>query len=158
MSGSRDGGFLVAKIHQAGGRIFNRLLKEYGLGDINSGQGRILYVLWQKDDIPISELSAKTQLEKSTLTAMLDRLEKDRLVKRVPSPSDRRSIIIRATPKNRSLEKKYLAVSRKMNDIFYSGMAETDIETFEKSLDRILANLINEENTTGERDRDHGID
>jgi DNA-binding MarR family transcriptional regulator len=158
MSGARNGGFLIAKIHQAGGRIFNRLLKEYGLGDINSGQGRILYVLWRKDGISISELSAKTQLEKSTLTAMLDRLEKEKLVERVPSPSDRRSIIIRATPKNRSLEKKYLAVSREMNDIFYGGMAEKDIDTFEKSLDHILANLINEENISGGKDRNHGID
>jgi DNA-binding MarR family transcriptional regulator len=154
MATLRNGGFLIAKVHQTGGRIFNRLLKQHGLGDINSGQGRILFVLWQKDDISISELSAATQLEKSTLTAMLDRLEKDGLVERVPSPSDRRSIIIRATPKNHALEKRYMAVSRKMNEIFYHGLTEKEINAFENRLETILENLVREED---EPDRTSGL-
>jgi DNA-binding MarR family transcriptional regulator len=149
MATLRNGGFLIAKIHQTSGRIFNRLLKQHGLGDINSGQGRILFVLWQKDNISISELSAATQLEKSTLTAMLDRLEKDGLVERVPSPSDRRSIIIRATPKNRALEKRYMAVSREMNAIFYHGLTEKEIDAFENRLETILENLVREEDESG---------
>jgi DNA-binding MarR family transcriptional regulator len=141
----RKGGFLIAKIHQVSGRIFNRLLKEYGIGDINTGQGRILFALWQEDNIPISGLAAKTQLEKSTLTAMLDRLEKEGLVRRVPSGEDRRKIIIRGTEKNRGLEKKYLGVSREMTSIFYRGMKESAIDELELGLERILDNLIREE-------------
>jgi DNA-binding MarR family transcriptional regulator len=142
----RTGGFLITKIHQVAGRIFNRLLKEHGIADINSGQGRILFVLWQSNNIPISELSAKTQLEKSTLTAMLDRLEKDGFIERIPSPDDRRKVIIRATVKNRNLEKQYLAVSREMIRLFYHNWTEHAIDAFERQLYILLNNLVAEEN------------
>jgi len=43
----RQGGFLIAKIHQTAGRVFARMLRERGI-QINPGQGRILFVLWKK--------------------------------------------------------------------------------------------------------------
>lgn len=76
MKTQREGGFLIAKIHQLSGRIFAKIMKKSGIDEINPAQGRILFVLWNKDEIPISELSKKTMLSKSTLTSMLDRLEK----------------------------------------------------------------------------------
>ena len=75
MKDQREGGFLIAKIHQITNRIFKQMLKEYGIKELNPGQGRILFALWQNDNISIRELSLKTQLTKSTLTTMLDRLE-----------------------------------------------------------------------------------
>jgi MarR family transcriptional regulator, organic hydroperoxide resistance regulator len=140
-----EGGFLIAKIHQVSGRIFDRLLRKAGLGGINSGQGRILFALWQEDGIPISRLSSRTQLEKSTLTAMLDRLEADGLIERVPSREDRRKILIRSTEKNRKLESKYLAVSRAMSGIFYGDWGKNEITEFEGKLMNLLDNLMREE-------------
>ena len=69
-----NGGFLVTKIKQVQGRVFERLLDENGISEFNGAQGRILFVLWGVDNIPISELSEKTGLAKTTLTSMLDRL------------------------------------------------------------------------------------
>ena len=64
-------GFLISQIKQVQARIFQRLLQESGVEEFNGPQGRILYVLWQKDEVPIVELSQKTGLAKNTLTAML---------------------------------------------------------------------------------------
>jgi len=135
----------MSKIHQVGGRVFNKLLKKYHIEEINSAQGRILFVLWEKDNIPISEISEKTQLEKSTLTSMLDRLEQNGFIKRVPSHDDRRKIIISRTEKDKKFQSHYLAVSEKMNMLFYKGFTNQEIDCFEKNLERILDNLINEE-------------
>jgi DNA-binding MarR family transcriptional regulator len=145
MAETRNGGFLMAKIRQVCGRIFNRLLKKYDIEEINSAQGRILFVLWQKDNIPISEISEKTQLEKSTLTSMLDRLEQNGFIKRVPSSDDRRKIIIQRTEKDKMFQEQYLAVSEEMNNIFYRGFPSLEVDDFEKKLERILENLIKEE-------------
>ena len=49
MKHQREGGFLMAKIHQTAGRIFTRLLKEHGISEINPAQGRIMFVLWRED-------------------------------------------------------------------------------------------------------------
>jgi len=137
----REGGFLIAKIHQISGRIFARILKKAGIDEINPAQGRILFVLWEKDEIPISELAKRTLLSKSTLTSMLDRLEEASYIARVRSKEDRRTILIKRKEKDRLLEKKYIQVSNEMTDLFYSGFAPKEIDTFENYLKRILANL-----------------
>ncbi len=49
-----NGGFLVTKIKQLGDRIFERILAEKNIDAFNGAQGRILYVLWQEDGVPMS--------------------------------------------------------------------------------------------------------
>ena len=73
-------GFLISQIKQVQARIFQRLLQECGVEEFNGPQGHILYVLWQKDEVPIVELSQKTGLAKNTLTAMLGRMEEQGLI------------------------------------------------------------------------------
>jgi len=142
MKQQRQGGFLISKIHQLSQRIFARILKDHKLDEFNPAQGRIMFVLWQKDNIPIHELVEKTQYSKSTLTSMLDNLEKAGFIKRVPSKEDRREILIALTEKNRLLQDKYVDVSREMGKLFYNKFNEEEIDDFENYLERILENLI----------------
>lgn len=141
MKEQRTGGFLIAKIHQLGGRIFSKKLKQYQFTEINPAQGRIMFPLWQKDKISIHELSKATLLGKSTLTTMLNRLEYEGYLKRVPSEKDRRKTLIILTEKNNELQEKYIQVSREMNDLFYHGFAEQEKDEFDRYLERILENL-----------------
>ena len=71
-----NGGFLVTKIKQLGDRIFEKILSEKNIDAFNGAQGRILYVLWQKDGISIRSLSTKCGLAITSLTTMLERMEK----------------------------------------------------------------------------------
>ncbi|MHA2296766.1 MAG: MarR family winged helix-turn-helix transcriptional regulator [Candidatus Hodarchaeales archaeon] len=141
MKEQRAGGFLIAKIHQLSGRIFAKKLKNYQIDEINPAQGRILFPLWQKDGISINELSKETVLGKSTLTTMLDRLEDAGHLKRVASRSDRRKIMIKLTEKDKKLQERYAKVSTEMNDLFYAGFTDQEMDEFEKYLTRILENL-----------------
>ena len=108
---------------------------------VNPGQGRILYVLWHNDEIPINELAKQTALGKSTLTTMLDRLETEGHLNRVPSQDDRRVILIKLTEKNKTLHEKYRRVSQEMTAQFYRDFTAKEIDTFETFLIRILKNL-----------------
>jgi DNA-binding MarR family transcriptional regulator len=137
----RQGGFLIAKIHQVSGRIFAKILKKAGISEINPAQGRILFALWKKDEIPITKLARKTLLSKSTLTSMLDRLEEAGFIIRIPSKKDRRTILIKRTEKDKRFESKYVQVSDEMTNLFYKGFASEEIDTFEEYLKRVLANL-----------------
>ncbi|MBN2182081.1 MAG: MarR family transcriptional regulator [Sedimentisphaerales bacterium] len=140
MKQQRQAGFLMAKIRQVSGRIFERMLNRYGV-EINSAQGRIMFALWQQDNISINELAKKTQLKKSTLTSMLDRLEGMEYVKRERSKKDRRIILIKRTSKDKNLEKKYAELSQEHAAFFYNGFSESQIDRFEKDLELILNNL-----------------
>jgi DNA-binding MarR family transcriptional regulator len=143
-----NGGFLISQIKQVSGRIFEKLLSNAGVDAFNGAQGRILYILWQEDNIPIVELSKKTGLAKTTLTSMLDRMEEAGLLSRVFDKSDRRQIRIELTEQARSLSGEYNKVSQDMNDIYYAGFSDDEIIAFENTLQRILKNLNESENRT----------
>ena len=142
MKDQREGGFLIAKIHQITNRMFTQMLKDYGIKKLNPGQGRILFALWKEDDIPIRELSIKTQLTKSTLTTMLDRLETTGFLKRGSDDDDRRIIKVKLSEQSKKLQEKYVAVSKKMTEVFYGTLTDEEIDDFEGYLRFILKNLI----------------
>jgi DNA-binding MarR family transcriptional regulator len=120
-----EGGFLITKIHHLSGRIFSKKLKDHGI-EISPGQGRILFALWQEDSIPIRELTKRTQLGKSTLTDMLDRMDMEGLVERKASDEDKRRTLVHLTEKTKKLHQKYLAVSMEMAELFYRGFSDED--------------------------------
>ncbi len=139
------GGYLISRIKQAGTRIFDRMLAASGIDAFNGAQGRILYVLWQHEDISISSLCAKTSLANTTLTSMLDRMENSGLIVRKPDPADRRSRLIALTDKAKALQHDYELVSQQMNERYYIGFSESEIRRFEAYLQRVLANLEKED-------------
>lgn len=146
LANKTNGGFLISKIKQIQGRVFEKLLNEHGISEFNGAQGRILFVLWEKDGITVSELSQKTGLAKTTLTSMLDRLEEMGHIRRTSSQNDRRALKIVLTPEARMLEDKYNSVSDEMNDIFYGGFNDEEILAFETYLGKVLKNLLKKEN------------
>lgn len=135
------GGFLISRIKQVGGRLFDRMLAEADIDAFNGAQGRILYVLWQGDGLTISQLSAQTSLANTTLTSMLDRMEQAALIQRTPSPTDRRALLIRLTDKARALREDYDRISQRMNELYYLGFTSEEISQFEGYLQRVLDNL-----------------
>ena len=137
----REGGFLMAKIRKLSERIFAKLLRDFKITEISAAQGRVMFPLWQKDDISFQELKEKTSLSKATLSHMLDNLEKGGHIKRVRSKKDKRTIYIKLTKKNQALQDKFLQVSNEMRDIYYKDFSEKDIDEFESYLRKLLDNL-----------------
>ena len=136
-----NGGFLVTKIKQLGDRIFEKILDEKNIDAFNGAQGRILYVLWQKDGIPIKSLSEKCGLAITSLTTMLERMENHGLISRVQAETDKRKTLLYLTEKSRSLKSEYDAVSEKMSAIYYEGFSDKEVTQFEHYLERIRKNL-----------------
>lgn len=148
MAEKTNGGILITRIKQLQGRIFEKLLAAHGISEFNGAQGRILFVLWEKDGIPISELARKTGLAKTTLTSMLDRMEQRELIERVYSPTDRRTVKIRLTQRALGLQEHYEQVSDEMNQIFYKGFRNEEILALETGLRKVLTNLAEKEDHT----------
>ena len=134
-------GFLISQIKQIGGRIFEKILAKEQIDAFNGAQGKILYVLWQRDHISIVELSALVGLAKTTLTSMLDRMEENGLIERVLDANDRRKCILVLTERARNLQERYEQVSHEMNDIYFQGFSDEEIKEFEGYLRRVLNNI-----------------
>ena len=80
------------------GRAFRRLnrhvaaaVRQHG---ISAAQVNILLTLWARGPTPIGELQELLAFSSSAFTGALDRMESAGLLRRVPSPRDRRSFLV----------------------------------------------------------------
>ena len=137
----REGGVLLAQVHQLSGRVFAKILKRHGIDELNPAQGRIVYALWKESPLSQAELAESTRLDKSTLALMLERLEGAGQIARRSDPRDARRRLVVLTEKNRALHAAYGEASQEMLGLFYKGMTGAEIDAFEDALRRILSNL-----------------
>jgi DNA-binding MarR family transcriptional regulator len=138
---SRDGGVLLAQVHQLSGRVFAKILKRHGIDELNPAQGRIVYALWKESPLSQAELAERTRLDKSTLALMLERLESAGQIERLVDPRDARRRLVVLTDKNRALHAAYREASEEMIGLYYKGMKSAEIDAFESALRRILTSL-----------------
>ena len=136
-----NGGFQISKIKQLGDRVFEKILTAQGIEAFNGAQGRILYVLWQEGGVPIKTIAERCGLAITSLTTMLERMEKTGLIIRQQDSGDKRKTLIFLTDKAKALKEDYDAVSDRMSAIFYQGFTEEEIRNFEEHLERIRLNL-----------------
>ncbi|MBR6142838.1 MAG: MarR family transcriptional regulator [Treponema sp.] len=139
-NGQTEGGTLISQINQVCQRVWHAVLSRHGLEDLAGARGRVIFALWGEDKVPIKKLVEKTSLDKATLTGIIDRLERDGFVCRVPSPDDKRATLILRTGKDEIFKKKVPKVSDEQNALFYKGFSKKEIEVFENYLKRVLQN------------------
>jgi len=101
---------------------------------ITPAQSGILFLLRKKDGQTMSELSSVLSLDNSTLTGLVDRLERSGFVKRNASAADRRASLVFITDRGGEEIERARVVIRRVNDRIREGFAEGEIESFKKVL------------------------
>ncbi|MBO4857527.1 MAG: MarR family transcriptional regulator [Treponema sp.] len=134
------GGTLLSQTHQVCARVWNKILRDNNMADLEGARGRVIFSLWGKDGVPIKTLCEKTSLDKSTLTGIIDRLERDGYIERRQSETDKRSTLICLTGKEKEFANNIQKVSDQMNSVFYKGFSDEEITQFDSLLQRILDN------------------
>ena len=138
------GGTLISQVKQLQDRAFNKILKEEGIYEFNGQQGRILFALWKNEKLSLIELSRKTSLAKTTLSAMVDRMKNEGLLIVEGSKEDKRSLVIYLSGKTLSLEGKINRATKKISDIFYKDFSEEEANELDRLLGKVKENLIDE--------------
>ena len=87
--------------------------------------------------IPLSRLAGRLSCVKSNVTQLVDRLEADGLVARVPDPSDRRSILASITPEGRDRHAAAAVVLDRTEAELFEGVTFEDRERLRALFRRI---------------------
>ena len=145
----RLGGFLITKLKQLQSRTLAQCISEQGIDAFSGEQGKILFVLWQKDKITQKKLACETGLAKNTITVMLEKMEKNDLIRRITDENDKRKSLVILTDYAKSLKKSFDEISDEMLKKVYKGFSEEEIDKYEEYLHRIIKNL--EEKREGEK-------
>ncbi len=69
--------------------------------DLTISQADVLFALGNTEGLNFKEIGEKTLITKGTLTGVVDRLEKKRLVRRVSNLDDKRCTVVRLTDEGR---------------------------------------------------------
>lgn len=131
---------LLAKAEQKHHNYTKKILIKEKL-NVTPGQMSVLYTLYNGDGITITELSKKCYLDNSTLTGVIDRLEKSGLVLRGEHPDDRRQLLIYLTDAAKAKESLINDVMNRISTAMLAECTEEEIVIFRKVLLNIFDKL-----------------
>jgi DNA-binding MarR family transcriptional regulator len=101
---------------------------------VTTAQAGILFLLKQKDGRTTSELSQILSIDNSTITGLVDRLEKTGLVRRDASPHDRRASHVFINPQGIEEVDKAKRVIKMVNQEIKNGFSAEELESFNRIL------------------------
>lgn len=127
-------GFLLAKAYQRGCAIFK---EEFDLYDLTPQQFGLLAFLWIEDGLSQTELSARSQIDRTTMGGIIDRLEKEYLVERRNHPEDRRAYQVFLTAKGKSLEEELCAVANRVQGKVNAPLTAKEQATLIRLLEKL---------------------
>lgn len=84
-------------------KLYRQLLAEL---DLTYPQYLVMMVLWEKDDITVSEIGARLFLDSATLTPLLKRLESAGMIHRQRARQDERQVVVTLSEQGRQLRQK----------------------------------------------------
>lgn len=117
----------------------NLLLKPH---DITHGYTYFLMELFKKDGQTQAELQrAIGGIENPTIVRTLDRMQRDGLIERKQSSTDRRAFLIYLTDKGKAAEKNVLDSAKKLNHIMLNFFSKEEQNQFQSYLLRLIDNL-----------------
>lgn len=119
--------FLVNAVYAESGR-------EHGL---TPQQGQLLCVLMAQP-YGMSELGSVLGLAKSSLTGLVDRTERNGLVRREPDPLDARAVRILLTPRGAKLAEEFYAETCLRVDKLAAGLSSAERDLLAGLLGRIV--------------------
>lgn len=127
-------GFLLAKAYQRACALFKERFDPY---DLTPQQFGLLGFLWRQDGQSQAELSQRSQIDRTTMGGLVDRLEKEGLVRRAPHPEDRRAYRILLTQKGKGLEQELSAIAKEVIDDFVSPITREEHEALIRILEKL---------------------
>ena len=81
-------------------KLYRKLLRKLGL---TYSQYLVMLVLWEQNELTVSEVGERLFLDSATLTPLLKRMEQAELLTRTRCPNDERQVIISLTPQGEKL-------------------------------------------------------
>lgn len=143
--------FIIHKLDLNFSSMLRISLAEAGLKEVKPAYLGVLMLLWRESGIDetlgklgspggmkISELGRYLGLEPSTMTGLIDRMERDGLVYRGDDPNDRRSLRVFLSSKGIKIQKEVLSAANAVMDNALSGIGESVLEDCARMLKKIL--------------------
>ncbi len=120
---------LIKNTWQKLSRYYNKRLISYGL---SVPKALLLLEIAPGNGENPKSLATKLDLENSSMTGLLDRLEKNKLIERRPDPEDRRGILVFLTPLGVKVRESIKSLVEELDRKLCEALSPIDIKVFRK--------------------------
>ena len=132
-------GYAMGRATRALGALVNHNFATAGF-DVTCEQWSIIVNLGKKNGLSQQELAGLTCKDKTSMTRLIDNMEKHNLVVRIPDKNDKRQKLIYLTKKGQDLQEKLVVVIQRTLDEAQKGIKTKDLELCKKVLHHIYEN------------------
>ncbi|MFF3035421.1 MarR family winged helix-turn-helix transcriptional regulator [Streptomyces rubiginosohelvolus] len=137
----------VARLHRiAAGKVLKGV-------DLYPGQELLMMHLWDRGAVRQTELIRALELDPSTVTKMLQRLEQTGHVRRRPDPADRRAVLVEATDQSCALHTAVEAAWGSLEEHTLAGLDPAERTELVRLLAKVEENLCRETEDCPDRRR-----
>jgi DNA-binding MarR family transcriptional regulator len=102
---------------------------------------RVLAALHERDDRRMGDLALTTSIEMSTLTRLVDSMEKKGLVARRRDPEDARVVVLHVAPAGRRLTQRLLPIAERYERVALQGFTAKEADQLKAALCRLFDNM-----------------
>ena len=116
-------------------------------------QWGVMALLHESDSVTVGTISQKRGIDPPTVTGILKRLEQNGLVERRNDREDRRVVKVYLTTEGENILRVLRPAVEEFNHHMLQGLSEAERKTFLENLQRIIVNLTDVAEGTGDRFR-----
>ena len=138
-----DIGMLMSQVDRLCTKKFVQNARKFGM-DISQDQWMVIGPIWKKKGISQKEIAEYCGKDKTSVTKIIDTLEKKNLLVRYSDQIDQRIKRVVLSNKGKDLMKNVMPVIEQHRNDLLEGIKNKEIETFKIVLKKIHNNLISE--------------
>lgn len=133
-------GYTMGRAARGLGTLLTRNFAEAGF-DVTCEQWSVLSNLGQKNGQSQQDLAGTTCKDKTSMTRLIDNMEKHNLVVRIPNKEDKRQKLIYLTKKGQDFQKKLIKIVQKTLEEAQKNISPSDIKLCKSVLNQIYENV-----------------
>ena len=133
--------YLPYLLNRAGARIASAFSEEVRPLGATLQMWRVLAALREGDGRRMGDLSETTSIEVSTLTRLVDNMEKKGLVARRRDAGDARVVALHVTPAGRRLTQRITPIAERYESVALAGFTAAEADILKAALRRLYRNM-----------------
>jgi DNA-binding MarR family transcriptional regulator len=133
-------GYIIHRLDSLAKLALQRAFQSEGF-NFTAEQWGVLLKLYENEGIHQSELGARAGKDRHNITRILNGLEKNGYVQRVPDKNDMRRFNIFLTNKSRDIEDKLTFIAIDLLERAFAGLSKKEVREMRRFHDHIIANI-----------------
>jgi DNA-binding MarR family transcriptional regulator len=122
-------------------RVFETQDRALAVAGLTARQALVLLSCDLEEANTMAELASLYGLEASSITRLVDRLEKKRLIERTRSRSDRRKTVLSLTPRGKDALRRAVKIASPIAVAMWKGVSQKERKALAEIVTKVLNNL-----------------